>query len=102
MATFRLKRIALEDLKGIVRHIAADNPGAARKFRDTLYRKFELLAENPFIAPERPDLAEGLRYLPYENYLIFFLADEDGIMVVRVLHGMRDLTPELVFPDIDP
>lgn len=96
MPSFRLKRIALEDLKGILRFIAADNPTAARRFRDDLYERFGRLAENPRSAPERADIAPGLRYLPYGNYLIFYLPDEDGITVIRVLHGARLLTPELI------
>lgn len=101
MPPFRLKRIALEDLKGIVRYIAADNPAAARKFRDDLYEKFRFLALNPRIAPERPDLAPNLRYLPYGNYLIFYLPEEDGpeeegILIIRVLHGARLISPELI------
>ncbi len=99
-APFRLKRIALDDLKGIVRYIAADNPEAARSFRNTLFEKFVLLARNPQLAPARPDLAPGLRYLPHDNYLIFFLPEEKGITVVRVLHGARHIAPELFTPDL--
>ena len=98
MPSFRLKRIGLQDLKGIVRYIAADNPVAARKFRDELYKKFQLLALNPQIASERPDLAPKLRYLPFGNYLIFYLPETDGILVIRVLHGARRISPELFAP----
>ena len=98
MASIRLKAIALQDLKGIVRYISADNPLAARKFRNELYEKLAFLAENPRIAPERPDLAPNLRYLPYGNYLIFYLPEDDGITVIRVLHGARRLTPQLIDP----
>ena len=98
MAAFRLKRAALDDLKGIVRYIAADDPAAARTFRDMIYERFALLARNPEIAPERPDLAPELRYLPYRNYLIFFLPDQDGVAIIRVLHGARHITPELFDP----
>ena len=96
MPSFRLKRIALQDLKGIVRFIAADNPVAARKFRDELYERFNFLAQNPQIAPERSDLAPNLRYLPYGNYLIFYLPEDDGIAIIRVLHGARQIAPELI------
>ncbi len=106
MPSFRLKRIALEDLKGIVRYIAADNPAAARKFRDDLYEKLQFLALNPRIAPERPDLVPNLRYLPYGDYLIFYLLEDnwpqddgpedDGIVIIRVLHGARLISPELI------
>ncbi len=101
MPSFRLKRIALEDLKGIVRYIADDDPKAARIFRNALYEKFDFLARNPWIAPERPDLAPGLRYLPHGNYLIFLLPDDDGVTIIRVLHGARHIAPELFTPDLD-
>ncbi len=101
MSSFRLKRIALQDLKGIVRYIAAENPVAARKFRDDLYEKFQFLALNPRIAPERPDLAPNLRYLPYGNYLIFYLPEDDGVVIIiRVLHGARLISPELIAPAV--
>lgn len=101
MPSFRLKQTALDDLKGIVRYIATDNPDAARRFRNALHERFALLARNPQIAPERPDLAPGLRYLPYGNYLIFFTADAEGIVVIRVLHGARHIAPELFPPDLE-
>ncbi len=97
---FRLKNTALDDLKGIIRYIAADNPDAARDFRDALYEKFILLARNPLLAPARPELAPDLRYLPHDNYLIFFLPEEKGITIVRVLHGARHIAPELFTPDL--
>ena len=100
MPAFRLKRIAVQDLKGIVRYIAADNPFAAREFRNDLYETFQLLARNPQIAPERPDLAPNLRYLPFGNYLIFYLPEEEGLVVIRVLHGARRIEPELFAPVI--
>lgn len=100
MPSIRLKPIALQDLKGIVRYIAAENPTAARKFRNEIYEKLDFLAENPCIAPERPDLAANLRYLPYRNYLICYLPEDDGIVVIRVLHGARHLTPELIAPAV--
>ena len=98
MPSFRLKAVALDDLKGIVRYIAADNPAAARRFRDELYNKLALLAENSSIGSERPDLAQDVRYLPFGNYLIFYLPEDDGITVVRVLHGARRLVPALIDP----
>ena len=101
MGSFRLKRIALDDLKGIVRYIAANNPQAARDFRDALYEKLAFVAQNPLIAPERPDLGPDLRLLPYGNYLIFFIPDDEGITVLRVLHGARHIAPELFTPDLD-
>jgi toxin ParE1/3/4 len=40
----------------------------------------------------RPDLAEGIRSWPTSTpYILFYLAEADGITVVRVLHHARDV-----------
>ena len=38
-------------------------------------------------------MATGLRSLPLGNYIIFYRPIDDGIEVVRILHGARDLPP---------
>lgn len=40
---------------------------------------------------ERKELAPGLRSLPFGRYVVFFLPVEDGIDVVRVMHGSLDI-----------
>ena len=39
----------------------------------------------------RDDLSPGLRSIPHGNYLIFYRLMNNGIEIVRVLHGSRDL-----------
>jgi plasmid stabilization system protein ParE len=40
----------------------------------------------------RPELADGLRSFPTRTqYIIFYLPDADGLLVVRVLHHARDI-----------
>jgi toxin ParE1/3/4 len=48
---------------------------------------------------ERSDLATALRSWPLDNYLIFYKPLPDGIEVLRVLHGARDLPPFFLPPD---
>jgi len=40
------------------------------------------------------ELAPNLRSFPIGSYLIFYRPVEDGIELIRVLHGARDITPE--------
>jgi toxin ParE1/3/4 len=55
-----------------------------------------LLAGNPEIGRLRPELSvQGLRSFPVQTHVIFYLAQQDGIEVVRVLHGSRDI-PSLI------
>jgi toxin ParE1/3/4 len=39
----------------------------------------------------RPAIMPGIRSFPLGNYLIFFVEERDGIKIVRVLHGARNL-----------
>lgn len=47
----------------------------------------------------RDELLPSLRSFPVEDYLIFYRSIEDGIDILRVVSGYRDL--EALFPDED-
>jgi toxin ParE1/3/4 len=47
------------------------------------------------IGRSRDELAPGMRSFPVGRYVVFYLPLDDGIDVVRVLHGARDI--ETVF-----
>jgi toxin ParE1/3/4 len=87
---------AEQDIDEIAYLIGSDNYTAMVRWLAELKRAFQLLAEFPGLGPARPELRPDLRSFPIGSYLIFYRAVADGIEVVRVLHGARDL-PEL-FP----
>ncbi len=41
----------------------------------------------------RDELAEGLRSFSVGRYVMFYRAIPEGVEIVRVLHGARDLGP---------
>jgi len=82
---------ARRDLIGIGAYIEADNPDAADRLLELFEQKFRLLAEFPRIGRTRDELAPGLRSFPVGKYLIFYFPLSDGINVVRVVHGARNL-----------
>ncbi len=84
-------RQAREDLIDIWLHIAADDPGAADRVLDRLEMAAMNLIENPRMGPARDDIRQGLRYLVSDTYLILYRIVKDGVEVVRVVHGRRDL-----------
>ena len=95
--------LARKDLLDIARYIARDNPQSARGFVIDLRQQCVLLSKQPGLGVARTDLAEGLRMLPYGRYLIFFSATELGILVERVLHSARNLSPLFNTPtDLPP
>jgi toxin ParE1/3/4 len=88
LKTFR----AEEDLHEIWAYIAEDNPAAADKLIGEFDRAFRLLADHPKMGRERPELLPGIRSLPVGNYAIFFVEEQaEGVKIVRVLHGARNL-----------
>jgi toxin ParE1/3/4 len=88
-----LKRpLARTDLEEIWDFIADHSQERADSFVDRLDESIQTLALNPNLGRQRNELAEGLRSFPVGRYLIYFPLP-DGIDIVRVLHGSRDLSP---------
>lgn len=79
------------DVQDIWAFIAEDNMVAADEWVDQLDAKMRLWATQPLMGRARDELAPGIRSLAFGRYVVFYLALPDGIDVVRVLHGSRDI-----------
>ena len=95
MPSILLRPRAKADLGEIWDYIADDSESRADVVIDSIEQKLNLLAEQPSMGRMREILSAGLRSFPVGRYVIFYRPLEDGIDVVRVLHGTRDL--EAVF-----
>lgn len=93
MSRYRFTIPARADLKEITRFIARNNPHKARQFKDKIRQQCNLLAKFSNMGRRRDELSPSLRSFPVEDYLIFYRPIEDGIEVVRVVSGYRDLDP---------
>lgn len=82
---------AQEDLIEIWSYIAQFSEEAADKIIDAIYHKADLLARSPYLGKERSELHPGLRSFVIEKYVLFYRPIDNGIEVVRVLHGARDI-----------
>jgi toxin ParE1/3/4 len=82
---------AKNDLAEIWDFIAEESQARADSFLARLDQSFYGLAGNPHIGRARNELSSCLRSFPFGRYVIFYLALPDGIEIVRVLHGARDL-----------
>ena len=82
---------AAEDIAAVWDFIADDNPDAADHWVDQLDTQLRLLATQPLMGRARDELAPGIRSFPFGRYLVFYLPIGNGIDVVRVLHGTRDV-----------
>lgn len=91
-----MPRIALRpqaelDILEIWEFIAAESVSAADRWVDDLDEKSSLWATQPMMGRARDELAPGIRSLPFGRYVVFFAPLPDGIDVVRVMHGARDI-----------
>jgi toxin ParE1/3/4 len=89
---------ARRDLLAAVRWIAKDNPSAARALREGVVRAAERIGEHVHIGALRPELVgEPYRFAVVTGYpcVIVYNAAQRPPLVVRVLHGARDL-PEIL------
>ena len=87
----RILPAAEDDLFAIGRYIEQSNPEAAARFSARLEERCRQLAHQPHLGPARPDIAADLRFLPHRSYLIFYRIEADVVVVVRVVHGARDV-----------
>ena len=82
------------DLEEIEEFISVDNPDAAARLLLSIQEKCALVSRQPQMGRSRFDLSPELRGFPVGNYLVFYRPAEDGIEVIRVIHGARNI-PEL-------
>ncbi len=97
MTAALLSRRARGDMLSAARWIADDNPTAARAFRQAVERVATLIGEHPRVGHMRPELAgAAYRFLGLTGfpYIVVYNAERQPPLILRVLHGARDL-PEL-------
>jgi toxin ParE1/3/4 len=92
MSRVRLSLETSRDLEEFESYISRDNPDAAARLIRLVRKKCELLSVQPGMGRDRSDVSSGLRDFPVGNYVIFYQTANDGIEIVRVLHGSRDIS----------
>ena len=85
---------ACADLAETWLYIAQDRPGAADRLMDRLNDHFDVLAANPQMGEDCPQLAANLRQTSVGNYVVFHRPSPDRVEIVRVIHGARDVVEE--------
>jgi len=85
---------ARDDLRRIYEYLAVRNPQAADALIREIDGRFKNLSRFPFIERERSSLAPGLRSVPVGTHLIFYLVEQDRIVIVRVIDGRMDIDEE--------
>lgn len=91
MASFRLSARAEEDLTEIYTYgIFQFGYYQAEKYAQGLEEALLNLSQSPYMGKESNFLYRGLREFIYKSHLIFYLIEEGGILIIRILHQSRD------------
>lgn len=94
----RISTEAERDLDEIWLYVASQSGSVeiADRIVDTLTDRLFLLSSHPHIGRDRSrDLQQGLRTFPAGDYVIFYRIEDGDILVLRVIHGSRDI-PALI------
>ena len=83
---------ASRDIEKIVDYVADKSSfDSAERLLKKINQKCSKLANFPNMGRRRDELSPLLRSFPVDDYLIFYRPIENGIEVLRVISGYRDL-----------
>ena len=71
--------------------LAEDSETAADKTLREIDAQCHVLGQYPKIGRDRSNIVPGVRSFPVGNYLIFYREISQGVEIIRVLHGARNL-----------
>lgn len=89
--SFRLTLEAEADLIGISDEIGRDNPERAVSYVEELLDRTAQAADNPKLYRLQPEWGTAVRCAHHGSYLILFEIDDEGVVVLRYLHGRRNI-----------
>jgi len=97
---------AEQDLQSIYDYISDVllEPVTAQKQTDRIMDAVDSLGHMPLrfrLYDNEPWRSKGLRVLPVDNYLVFYLPDEshEFVLVIRIMYGGRDSKKHLSTPE---
>ena len=84
--------LAIDRTAEIAEYISRDNPGAASKWIDNLFKKVEILKSAPEIGRIVPEIErKEIRELIFGNYRIIYRLEKTMISILTVRHSKQIL-----------
>ena len=91
MTELRISGAADADLVEIARYTTGQfGAEQARKYRDQFVACFASLLDNPMLGRSANELAPGLRRIRQQAHVVFYTANAERVLIVRVLHHRMD------------
>ncbi len=91
MSLYVINILASRDLDEIANYFTEANLEAGERFFRDFNRKCQQLVAFPSSGKSYAPVRADLRGLPLESYIIFYRVLDDGIEILRVVSGRRNL-----------
>ncbi len=91
MSRYIINILASQKLNEIAERFAETNLDAGERFFGEFNQKCEQLVAFPNSGKSYTAIRPGLRGIPLEGYIIFYRVLNDGIEILRVVSGRRNL-----------
>jgi toxin ParE1/3/4 len=91
MAQYLINKLASQDLNEIADYFAVNNVRAGERFFNDFNGKCKQLVAFPNSGKSYDYIYSDLKGVPLSSYIIFYRVIEDGIEILRVISGRRDL-----------
>ncbi|MBF2057367.1 MAG: type II toxin-antitoxin system RelE/ParE family toxin [Cyanobacterium sp. T60_A2020_053] len=91
MANYQFSEDAVKDINEICDYIAKENPTSASNLFDAVRQKCKLVANFPKMGKSYEQIRPNLKGFFVGDYIIFYYAYDDGIFILRIISGYRNL-----------
>ncbi|MBD2203350.1 type II toxin-antitoxin system RelE/ParE family toxin [Calothrix sp. FACHB-1219] len=91
MSIYIISPEAIQDLDEISEYFASRNLDAGDRFVNSFAEKCQNLVKYPNMGRSYADIETSLRGIPLDGYIILYRAIADGVEIVRVVSGYRNL-----------
>ncbi|MDJ0555503.1 MAG: type II toxin-antitoxin system RelE/ParE family toxin [Microcoleaceae cyanobacterium MO_207.B10] len=91
MANYQFSEDAIKDINEICDALAKNNPRSASNLFDAIRQKCKLFANFPFMGKSYSQIRPNLRGFLVKDYIIFYYPHNEGIIIVRIISGYRNL-----------
>jgi toxin ParE1/3/4 len=87
--------LAAQDYRSILDYLLERSEPAAIRFNEEVELVCRLLVRQPRMGRARDDLLAGLRSIVVGHYVVFFRPGDDEVQILRIIHGARNITPDM-------
>ena len=93
---YKLSEAAASDVEAILTRSVLDfGVERTETYLQSLTHCLELLGDNPEMGSAVDDLRQSYRCFLHESHVIFYMHDEQDILIVRILHKRMDVVRSL-------